>query len=61
MKTVDGLDHYRKLAAEAERETRAMLACARSLRLTHQARTDSRTAGRRAANETGGPKPWEAA
>ncbi len=39
---------YDKLTAIAERESRAMLACARALRLTHQSRLDPKTAARRA-------------
>ena len=39
-----------KLYAMAEREGRAVLAHARSLRLTVQAKYDNRAAGRKAAN-----------
>lgn len=55
----DGLNRYRKLAAEAERETRAILACARTLRITHQSQVDPVTAGRRVGSlGTTGRKPW---
>ena len=61
MLTDGGLDDYRKLAAEAREESRAALACARSLRLTQQSRSDPKTAARR----TRGPHPvaldWSAA
>jgi phage terminase small subunit len=59
LETVQGLDHYNKFAAAAERETRAMLATARALRLTPQARLDPKTAHRQLAAEPLGPKPWE--
>lgn len=55
----DGLDHFNKMAAAAERETRAMLACARSLRITHQAQIRPETAARRAQRARSGPAPWE--
>lgn len=55
---VDEIPVYDKLAAAAERETRAMLACARALRLTHQSRYDAAKA-RRKAREPSGPRPWE--
>lgn len=60
LETIDGLDHYRKMATAAERETRAVLACARSMRITQQARIDPETASRRAKSGTSTPKPWEA-
>ena len=43
----------------AERETRAMIACARSLRLTLQSQMHPRTAGRAAAENADGPALWE--
>lgn len=43
----------------AERETRALIACARTLRLTHQAQMHPRTAGRAIDNAPTGPRPWE--
>ena len=58
LKTTQGIDHYNKLAAAAERETRAMLATARALRLTPQARLDPKTAHRQVAAESLVPKPW---
>jgi hypothetical protein len=56
-----GEDHFERLnrvAAMRERETRAMLACARSLRLTKQAQIDPKTAARQAADPLP-EKPWE--
>ena len=56
--TVDDADRLLKMA---ERETRAITACARSLRLTIQSQMHARTAGR-AADNSGlweRPKPWE--
>jgi hypothetical protein len=53
-----------RLFKMAERETRALIACARSLRLTIQSQMHPRTAGR-AAEASGQPlwerrsKPWE--
>ncbi len=43
----------------AERETRALIACARTLRLTHQSQMHPRTAGRALDSAPIGPKPWE--
>ncbi|HUO82456.1 MAG TPA: hypothetical protein VM616_06315 [Gammaproteobacteria bacterium] len=59
MEDTDEIPVWDKLAAAAERETRAMLACARALRLTHQAKYDAVKAARKAGNEYPGPKPWE--
>jgi recombinational DNA repair ATPase RecF len=52
----EDVTQYDKLAKAAERETRALLACARSMRFTHQSRYDERTAARNAANV--GSEPW---
>lgn len=53
---VGELASWDTLSRLAERETRAMLACARSLRLTHQARQDPKSAARRAR---GRPSAYE--
>jgi hypothetical protein len=58
--TVDGgLERLDRLLAAAERETRAMTACARALRLTPQAQMHPRTAGRAVSNLPSGPRPWD--
>lgn len=56
-----GLQRLDKLLAMAERETRALSACARSMRLTHQAQIQPRGAGRAVQNAPpdGRPRPWE--
>jgi hypothetical protein len=54
-----GLERFDKMLAMAERETRALSACARALRLTPQAQMHPRTAGRRANDNRTGPRPWE--
>jgi hypothetical protein len=54
-----GLERFDKLHAMAERETRAMNAAARALRLTNQSQIAPRGAGRAVARESGGPKPWD--
>ena len=48
-----------KLLAMAERETRAMTACARAMRITHQAQIQPRGAGSATANQPKGLAPWE--
>lgn len=48
-----------KLAGALERETRAMLASARALRLTQQSRYDPAKAARRAQGNPKGKPPWE--
>jgi hypothetical protein len=48
-----------RLLRMAERETRALTACARSLRLTIQSQMHARTAGRAADKASPRPKPWE--
>jgi hypothetical protein len=53
------LEQADRLLKMAERETRAITACARSLRLTLQSQMHPRTAGRATVNDRGGPKPWE--
>ena len=54
-----GVERLNKLLTMAERETRSATACARSMRLTHQAQIQPRGAGRALANESGRPRPWE--
>jgi hypothetical protein len=45
----------------ADRESRAVLACARALRLTPQSQMHARTAGRQIAAVPDGPRPWDEA
>ena len=47
LKVEGGLERYERLLKMRERESRAMLATARALRLTNQSRQDPKTAGRR--------------
>jgi formate-dependent phosphoribosylglycinamide formyltransferase (GAR transformylase) len=55
-----GLQRLDKLLAMAERETRAITACARSMRLTQQAQIQPRGAGRAVANSSrDGNRPWD--
>jgi hypothetical protein len=54
-----GLERLDRLLAVAERETRALTACARALRLTPQAQMHPRTAGRAVSNLPIGPQPWD--
>lgn len=53
LEDTEELEIWNKLAAAAERETRALLACARAMRLTNQVRYDASKAGRL----TQGPRP----
>ena len=53
------LERLDRLLAVAERETRAITACARALRLTPQSRMHPRSAGRAVSNVPSGPRPWE--
>jgi hypothetical protein len=55
----DGLERLDRLLALAERETRAITACGRALRLTPQAQMHPRTAGRAINNLPMGPRPWD--
>jgi hypothetical protein len=61
LKVDGGLERLDKLLAMAERETRAMLACARSLRITPQSLMRPETAGRRMAStpRAGHKFPWD--
>ena len=54
-----GLERLDRLLAVAERETRAITACARALRLTPQAQMHPRSAGRAIGNVPCGPRPWD--
>lgn len=54
-----GLQRLDKLLAMRERESRAVVMCARSMRLTQQAQMHPRSAGRAVANATSGPRPWD--
>jgi len=54
-----GLERLDKLLALCERETRAMIACARALRLTPHTQMHPRTAGRAVDNPSSGLWPWE--
>ena len=54
-----GLERLDRLLAVAERETRAITACARALRLTPQALMHPRSAGRAVSNVPSGPRPWD--
>lgn len=56
-----GLQRLDKLLAMAERETRALTACARAMRLTHQSMILPRGAGRQMAGAPRGPLPWDGA
>ena len=56
----EGLARLDKLAAMCERESRAVLACCRSLRLTPSSVVQPISAGRRMLNERPpGPRPWD--
>jgi hypothetical protein len=59
--TKGGLELFDKLLAMAERETRALTAAARALRLTPQAQMHPRTAGRQLRNmpPPGFKRPWD--
>lgn len=55
-----GLERLDKLLSMAERETRTVTACARSMRLTHQAQIQPRGAGRALTKMSAdNPRPWE--
>src|SRR5262245_10001598 len=53
------LERYEKLARAAERETRSLIAAARTLRITHQSQYDEKKAHRTVQNQGGGGKPWD--
>jgi len=54
-----GLERLDKLLALCERETRAMISCARALRLTPHAQMHPRTAGRAVDNMPSRRLPWD--
>jgi hypothetical protein len=57
---VSDSDLYTRLSIAAERETRAIIACARTLRITHQSQYDEKKAHRTVQNQSsGGGKPWD--
>lgn len=56
--TPEGLERFTELAKAAERETRAVLACARTLRITHQSQYDEKAAARGAGRSPNGVRPW---
>lgn len=55
----DGVKRFNDLSKIAERESRAMLGFARSLRMTHQSQYDAGKAARKNNNKQMGPRPWE--
>jgi hypothetical protein len=59
LKEDGGLERFDKLLAMAERETRAVTACARSMRLTHQSHIRATSAGTAIGRSSDGPKPWD--
>ncbi len=62
VKVEGGLERFDRLLSMADRETRAMTACARALRLTPQSQMHAKVAGRiaRDASEQDGKlKPWD--
>lgn len=60
LRTDDGLKRYKVLTDMRERESRALTALARSMRLTQQAQSHPVTAGRQAEKSKGASKrPWE--
>lgn len=58
-KVEGGLERLDKFLSMAERETRALSACARALRLTPQAQMHPKTAGRRSNENRTGKRPWQ--
>lgn len=61
VKVEGGLQRLDKLLAMADRETRAVIALSRALRLTPHAIMHPRTAGRHLQDElpSGAPRPWD--
>lgn len=59
LKDDDGLKRFDRLAALRERETKALLACARSLRIAKSSQLKAETAYRRAQEPGVGPRPWD--
>jgi hypothetical protein len=58
-KVKGGLERLDRLLMLCGRETRAMIACARALRLTPQSQMHPRTAGRAADDMPSGRQPWD--
>lgn len=56
--TRDDIDDLDKCCKMAERESRAALALARSMRITHQAQLRAETASTKRQNATGTMPPW---
>lgn len=56
---IEGVNLYAKLLRMRDTETRAATALARSMRITHQSRVHSETAGRMVESTSDDPKPWE--
>lgn len=54
-----GIERLNKLLAMGERETRAMTACARSMRITKQSQVEPRGAARALGADANGMRPWE--
>ena len=54
-----GLERFDRLLAMADRETKAITACARALRLTPQAQMHPRTAARLVEDRPAGRKLWD--
>jgi len=59
--TRDDIEDIDRACKLAERESRAALALARSMRITHQSQLRAETAARRVADRPTGPAPWESA
>lgn len=59
VKTEGGLDRLDKLLSMAERESRAILACSRSLRLTPQSQIRASVAGTARKHGPESPRPWD--
>lgn len=59
LKADGGVERLNRLLAMAERETRALTSCARTMRLTHQAQILPRGAGRLMVGGQQGCPPWE--
>ena len=53
------LDDLDRVSRMAEREVRAALALARSMRITHQAQLRSETAATKRDSDGGEPRPWD--
>ena len=59
VKVPGGLERLDRMLAVAERESRAITATARALRLTPSTQMHPRTAGRAIDAEPLGPRPWD--